>query len=125
MHVSGVAGADPTGVGEAFSYIRQPIKQESKEQLKLQAAQLKAQQAQEALEQQEMNESGLGGSKKTTVTGTDADLRRLHLSQAKELLLQYGVPEAEIKKLKRWEIIDVVRTMSTQKVACFCYWKFL
>ena len=52
---------------------------------------------------------------KRTVTGTDADLRRLHLSQAKDLLLKYGVPEHEIKKLKRWEIIDVVRTMSTQK----------
>lgn len=49
------------------------------------------------------------------MTGTDADLRRLHLSQAKELLAEYGVPEHEIKKLKRWEIIDVVRTMSTQK----------
>jgi transcription initiation factor TFIID subunit 1 len=49
------------------------------------------------------------------VTGTDADLRRLHLSQAKELLAEYGVPESEIKRLKRWEIIDVVRTMSTQK----------
>ncbi len=52
---------------------------------------------------------------KRTVTGTDADLRRLHLSQAKVLLAEYGVPEHEIKKLKRWEIIDVVRTMSTQK----------
>ncbi len=52
---------------------------------------------------------------KRTVTGTDADLRRLHLSQAKELLIKYGVPDHEIKKLKRWEIIDVVRTMSTQK----------
>jgi len=52
---------------------------------------------------------------KRTVTGTDADLRRLHLSQAKELLASYGVPDHEIKKLKRWEIIDVVRTMSTQK----------
>jgi transcription initiation factor TFIID subunit 1 len=52
---------------------------------------------------------------KRTVTGTDADLRRLHLSQAKELLAEYGVPEEEIKRLKRWEIIDVVRTMSTQK----------
>lgn len=49
------------------------------------------------------------------MTGTDADLRRLHLSQAKELLAEYGVPEDEIKRLKRWEIIDVVRTMSTQK----------
>lgn len=52
---------------------------------------------------------------KRTVTGTDADLRRLHLNQAKELLAKYGVPDHEIKALKRWEIIDVVRTMSTQK----------
>jgi transcription initiation factor TFIID subunit 1 len=37
------------------------------------------------------------------------------LKDAKKLLLEYGLPESEIKKLKRWEIIDVVRTMSTQK----------
>lgn len=45
---------------------------------------------------------------KRTVTGTDADLRRLSLNNAKALLRKYGVPEEEIKKLSRWEVIDVV-----------------
>jgi len=52
---------------------------------------------------------------KRSVTGTDADLRRLPLQRAKELLRQFKVPEEEIKKLSRWEVIDVVRTLSTEK----------
>ena len=33
---------------------------------------------------------------KKTVTGTDADLRRLSLKDAKGLLRKFGVPEAEV-----------------------------
>ncbi|XP_069947042.1 transcription initiation factor TFIID subunit 1 isoform X2 [Cherax quadricarinatus] len=82
--------ADPTGCGEGFSYIRIPNKPT---------------QNKEEQEQQP----------KRTVTGTDADLRRLSLINAKNLLRQYGVPEDEIAKLTRWEVIDVVRTLSTEK----------
>lgn len=82
--------ADPTGSGEGFSYIRIPNKPT---------------QNKEEQEQQP----------KRTVTGTDADLRRLSLHNAKNLLRQYGVPEDEIAKLTRWEVIDVVRTLSTEK----------
>lgn len=49
------------------------------------------------------------------MTGTDADLRRLPLQRAKDLLRKFKVPEEEIKKLSRWEVIDVVRTLSTEK----------
>ena len=49
------------------------------------------------------------------MTGTDADLRRLSLNNAKALLRKFQVPEEDIKKLSRWEIIDVVRTLSTEK----------
>ena len=35
---------------------------------------------------------------------------------AKAILRKNGVPEEEIKKLSRWEVIDVVRTLSTEKV---------
>lgn len=31
------------------------------------------------------------------------------------MLRKFGVPEEEIKKLSRWEVIDVVRTLSTEK----------
>ncbi|CAG0880440.1 unnamed protein product [Cyprideis torosa] len=80
---------DPTGCGEGFSYIRVPNKpQTNKEEIV---------------------------QEKRIVTGTDADLRRLPLHDAKGILRKYGVPEVEINKLSRWEVIDVVRTLSTEK----------
>ncbi|XP_032593428.1 transcription initiation factor TFIID subunit 1 isoform X2 [Drosophila grimshawi] len=82
--------ADPTGCGEGFSYVRVPNK---------------------PTQSKEVQES----QPKRSVTGTDADLRRLPLQRAKELLRKFKVPEEEIKKLTRWEVIDVVRTLSTEK----------
>jgi len=91
LQLTGVA--DPTGCGEGFSYVRIPNKpQISKEETQRELA-----------------------KEKKTVTGTDADLRRLPLNQAKQLLRRHGVPEDEIKKLSRWEVIDVVRTLSTEQ----------
>ncbi|XP_037088620.1 LOW QUALITY PROTEIN: transcription initiation factor TFIID subunit 1-like [Pollicipes pollicipes] len=81
---------DPTGCGEGFSYIRVPNK---------------------PTQNKEEQES----QPKRIVTGTDADLRRLSLANAKALLKNFGVPDEEIKKLSRWEVIDVVRTLSTEK----------
>lgn len=83
--------ADPTGVGEGFSYIKVPNKPQPRDEGKENTPQ------------------------KKTVTGTDADLRKLYLKDAKQLLRKFGVPEHEIKKLSRWEVIDVVRTMSTEQ----------
>ncbi|XP_031427267.1 transcription initiation factor TFIID subunit 1 isoform X3 [Clupea harengus] len=89
LEVTGVA--DPTGCGEGFSYVKVPNKPtQQKDDREPQPA-------------------------KKTVTGTDADLRRLSLKNAKQLLRKFGVPEDEIKKLSRWEVIDVVRTMSTEQ----------
>ncbi|KAM6970648.1 transcription initiation factor TFIID subunit 1 [Aplochiton taeniatus] len=89
LEVTGVA--DPTGCGEGFSYVKVPNKpSQQKDDREPQPA-------------------------KKTVTGTDADLRRLSLKNAKQLLRKFGVPEEEIKKLSRWEVIDVVRTMSTEQ----------
>lgn len=82
--------ADPTGIGEGFSYVRMPNK---------------------PTQNKEEQES----QPKRSVTGTDADLRRLSLNNAKALLRKFQVPEEEIKKLSRWEVIDVVRTLSTEK----------
>ncbi|KAM4662387.1 transcription initiation factor TFIID subunit 1 isoform 3-T3 [Discoglossus pictus] len=91
LEVTGVA--DPTGCGEGFSYVKIPNKPTQQKQ-------------QDDKEPQPV---------KKTVTGTDADLRRLSLKNAKQLLRKFGVPEEEIKKLSRWEVIDVVRTMSTEQ----------
>lgn len=90
LQLTGVA--DPTGCGEGFSYVRVPNKP-----------------------QQMKDEEGKQQPTKKTVTGTDADLRRLSLTNAKQLLRKFGVPEDEIKKLSRWEVIDVVRTLSTEQ----------
>ena len=76
--------------GEGFSYVKIPNKPVNKEEQEAQP--------------------------KRTVTGTDADLRKLPLKDAKAILRKNGVPEEEIKKLSRWEVIDVVRTLSTEKV---------
>ena len=83
--------ADPTGPAqEGFSYVKIPIKPTHKEEQETQP--------------------------KRTVNGTDADLRKLSLKDAKDILRNNGVPEDEIKKLSRWEVIDVVRTLSTERV---------
>lgn len=37
---------------------------------------------------------------KKTVTGTDADLRRLSLKNAKQLLRKFGVPEEEVSLIQ-------------------------
>ncbi|XP_052278992.1 transcription initiation factor TFIID subunit 1-like isoform X2 [Dreissena polymorpha] len=89
LDLNGVA--DPTGVGQGFSYIKVPNKPQPRDEGKDNTPQ------------------------KKTVTGTDADLRKLYLKDAKQLLRKFGVPEHEIKKLSRWEVIDVVRTMSTEQ----------
>ncbi|ESP02189.1 hypothetical protein LOTGIDRAFT_212720 [Lottia gigantea] len=89
LKLTGVA--DPTGCGEGFSYVKVPNKPQPKEQ--------------------EAKDTPV----KRTVTGTDADLRRLNLKDAKNMLRKFGLAESDIKKLSRWEVIDVVRTMSTQQ----------
>ncbi|XP_015118344.1 transcription initiation factor TFIID subunit 1 isoform X2 [Diachasma alloeum] len=82
--------ADPTGCGEGFSYISVPNKPT-------------------------VSKEGPEAQPKQNVGGTDADLRRLPLKAAKAILRKYGLPDEEIKKLSRWEVIDVVRTLSTEK----------
>jgi hypothetical protein len=54
---------------------------------------------------------------KTSVTGTDADLRKLSLENARLVLLKFGVSEDVIEKLGRWERIDLVREKSSAAVA--------
>lgn len=80
--------ADPTGCCEGFSYVRVS----SKPQKEIQQP-----------------------TPKRVVTGTDADLRKLSLKDAKQLLREFGVSEDEIDSLTRWEIVDVIRTLSTQQ----------
>ena len=41
------------------------------------------------------------------VAKTDADLRKLHISELREKLISYGVPEAEVMSLPRWCVAAV------------------
>lgn len=91
LQISGVA--DPTGCDEGFSYVRvanKPLL--SKE---------------EAVKEPQP---------KKTVTGTDADLRRLKLSAAKAMLRESGISEDKIDNLPRWQVISLVRELSTKQV---------
>ncbi|VDP44331.1 unnamed protein product [Schistosoma margrebowiei] len=75
--------ADPTGCGEAFSYSKTSAKPG-------------------ALFRQAGGEVARGLLKgKRTVTGTDADLRKLHLRDARALLRSFGISEADLKTFKR------------------------
>ncbi|KAL9680493.1 hypothetical protein QQ045_018372 [Rhodiola kirilowii] len=53
----------------------------------------------------------------TTVTGTDADLRRLSMEAAREVLLKFNVPEEQIAKLTRWHRIAMIRKLSSEQAA--------
>ncbi len=77
---------DPTNIGAGFSYIRVPSKVQHQQKAAL---------------------------PKTSVTGTDADLRKLSLKHARIVLSKFGVSEEVISKLSRWEMIDLVRTKSS------------
>lgn len=49
------------------------------------------------------------------VTGTDADLRRLQLKDARKLLLKFNISDKIIQTLTRWEIVDLVRRQTKTK----------
>ncbi|KAJ1288769.1 hypothetical protein BS78_02G113400 [Paspalum vaginatum] len=94
LEITGVG--DPSGRGLGFSYVRvAPKAPASNSMLKKKSATAKG----------------------TTVTGTDADLRRLSMDAARELLLKFGVPEEQIDKLTRWHRIAMVRKLSSEQAA--------
>jgi len=81
--------ADPTGNGQALSYVT--VAENSKKDK---------------------------GPKlpRRLVSGTDADLRKIPLEKAKNICRSYGVRDEEVNALTRWEIIGLIRTLSTQAV---------
>jgi len=80
---------DPSGGrGEGFSYLRMPIKNFDKKKKE--------------------------EKPKVSVTGTDADLRKLSLENSRLVLLRFGVPDDQIQKMGRWERIAMVRAKSNE-----------
>jgi len=84
---------DPSGVGEGFSFLREETKARS---------------------------GGGGASAANTgpkITGTDDDLRKLTMKQMGNILKTFGLKEKEIKPLKRWDRVHVIRDLSTKQAA--------
>ncbi|XP_031250159.1 transcription initiation factor TFIID subunit 1-like isoform X2 [Pistacia vera] len=95
LEITGVG--DPSGRGLGFSYVRAaPKAPMSSSMVKKKAA------------------ASRGG---TTVTGTDADLRRLSMEAAREVLLKFNVPEEMIAKQTRWHRIAMIRKLSSEQAA--------
>ncbi|KAK3206157.1 hypothetical protein Dsin_020203 [Dipteronia sinensis] len=93
LEITGVG--DPSGRGLGFSYVRAVSKAPvSNATVKKKAA------------------VSRGGS---TVTGTDADLRRLSMEAAREVLLKFNVPEELIAKQTRWHRIAMIRKLSSEQ----------
>eukprot|EP00268_Persea_americana_P046001 TRINITY_DN471_c0_g1_i1.p1 TRINITY_DN471_c0_g1~~TRINITY_DN471_c0_g1_i1.p1 ORF type:complete len:1950 (+),score=513.47 TRINITY_DN471_c0_g1_i1:188-6037(+) len=94
LEITGVG--DPSGRGLGFSYVRvAPKAPVSSAVVKKKAA----------------------AAKGTTVTGTDADLRRLSMDAAREVLLKFNVSEEQIAKMTRWHRIAMVRKLSSEQAA--------
>ncbi|EPS70477.1 hypothetical protein M569_04282, partial [Genlisea aurea] len=94
LEITGVG--DPSGRGLGFSYVRSTPKA--------------------PISNASLKKKAIVG-KGSTVTGTDADLRRLSMEAAKELLLKFGVSEEQIGKLTRWHRIALIRKLSSEQAA--------
>ncbi|XP_017241541.1 transcription initiation factor TFIID subunit 1 isoform X2 [Daucus carota subsp. sativus] len=95
LEITGVG--DPSGRGLGFSYVRTAPKAPiSNAVVKKKAAVSRV---------------------SSTVTGTDADLRRLSMEAAREVLLKFNIPEEQIAKLTRWHRIAMIRKLSSEQAA--------
>lgn len=93
---------DPSNAQGGFSFLKKP--------LKLSTTDNRRKTAQTDLELFKMKNLQKTGS----VTGTDADLRKLDKEKLKKLLLEHGYKEEDINKKRRWERVDLLRKISTQ-----------
>ncbi|KAH9606122.1 hypothetical protein KSS87_007264 [Heliosperma pusillum] len=94
LEISGVG--DPSGRGLGFSYVRLASKPPVTNALAKKKPVV---------------------ARGSTVTGTDADLRRLSMDAARELLVKFNVPEEQIGKLSRWHRIALIRKLSSEQAA--------
>ncbi|KAJ3679160.1 hypothetical protein LUZ60_017171 [Juncus effusus] len=91
-----VGVGDPSGRGLGFSYVRATPK------APLSSANAKKK---------------VVSNKNMTVTGTDADLRRLSMEAAREILLRFGVAEEKIADMGRWHRIADIRKLSSAQAS--------
>ncbi|XP_076909676.1 transcription initiation factor TFIID subunit 1-like [Bidens hawaiensis] len=95
LEITGVG--DPSGRGLGFSYVRTTPKAPVSNAV--------------AKKKAPINRVGI------TVTGTDADLRRLSMKAAREVLIKFNVSEQQIAKLTRWHRIAMIRKLSSEQAA--------
>ncbi|KAK1407430.1 hypothetical protein QVD17_39046 [Tagetes erecta] len=95
MEITGVG--DPSGRGLGFSYVRTTPKAPVSNAI--------------AKKKVPINRGGI------TLTGTDADLRRLSMKAAREVLIKFNVSEQQIAKLTRWHRIAMIRKLSSEQAA--------
>eukprot|EP00116_Pleurobrachia_bachei_P001038 sb/3461300/ len=109
LEINGIA--DPTGVGEGYSYLRVPNKPSVKKDAKESAFLVRRQRR----SCRRRRPAGKPNEPKSSrpVMGTDSDLRRLTLKNAREVLRKFKIPEEKINSLSRWHVIDLVRKLST------------
>lgn len=93
---------DPSNSQGGYSFLKKPMKLSSTDN--------RRKTAQTELELQKLKNIQKIGS----VTGTDADLRKLDKEKLKKLLLDLGYKEEEINRKRRWERVDLLRKHSTQ-----------
>jgi len=74
---------DPSGVGEAYNFIREPDTRNSKRST--------------------ANSNGALNAQIKKITGTENDLRKLTMKQMASLLRSYGMKDKQISVLKRWD----------------------
>ena len=101
---------DPTGRGKGISYLRKLAPGEDPDGIK----KTKAEPKKPAVD--ERGKKTRRGSKRQAITGTNNDLRRLTMDAARAILRRYGVSDAEILQLARWDRINLVRQLSTAAV---------
>lgn len=110
---------DPTGRGEGFSFVRVPQSRAKKKDDDDDASGA-------AGGAGGTGASGAGGTGKSggavpkavaAVTGTAADLRKLKMKEAGDVLRNLGLAEADIKKLRRWDRVHMIRELSNRATA--------
>lgn len=84
---SGVPG-DPSGIGEGFSFCRQ-------------------------YKNTEKSKADMGGVAEQ-IWDTDKDLRKLHSKDMIRTLVQSGKDPSELKGLKRWDLVYLIRQMGSR-----------
>lgn len=80
---------DPSGTGEAFSFLREADSKPTK--------------------------SGVGAAAtQKKITGTENDLRKLSMKEMEAILLSYKMPKEKVDSLKRWDRVHIIREFSTK-----------